>query len=45
LIILHFSQIGFTDDRTFMVNPPFKKVVLLKRPFHIIPRNFNNCKY
>lgn len=20
---LHFSQIGFTDDLTFMVNPPF----------------------
>ena len=25
LMILHFSQIGFTDDLTFMLNPPFKK--------------------
>jgi len=25
LIILHFSQIGFTDDLTFISNPPFKK--------------------
>lgn len=23
LITLHFSQMGFTDDLTFMVNPPF----------------------
>lgn len=23
LMTLHFSQIGFTDDLTFMVNPPF----------------------
>jgi len=22
LMILHFSQIGFTDDLTFMLNPP-----------------------
>ena len=28
LMILHFSQIGFTDDLTFMLNPPFKKTVL-----------------
>lgn len=28
LITLHFSQIGFTDDLTFMLNPPFKKTVL-----------------
>jgi len=25
LMILHFSQIGFTDDLTFTLNPPFKK--------------------
>jgi len=25
LMILHFSQIGFTDDLTFISNPPFKK--------------------
>ena len=25
LMILHFSQIGFTDDLTFMLKPPFKK--------------------
>ena len=25
LITLHFSQIGFTDDLTFMLNPPFIK--------------------
>jgi len=25
LMILHFSQIGFTDDLTFILNPPFKK--------------------
>ena len=25
LMILHFSQIGFTDDLTFMIKPPFKK--------------------
>ena len=23
LITLHFSQIGFTEDLTFMMNPPF----------------------
>lgn len=23
LITLHFSQIGFTDDLTFMSHPPF----------------------
>ena len=23
LMILHFSQIGFTEDLTFMMNPPF----------------------
>ena len=28
LITLHFSQIGFTDDLTFTLNPPFKKVRL-----------------
>ena len=27
LITLHFSQIGFTDDLTFIVFPPFKKTV------------------
>ena len=26
LMILHFSQIGFTDDLTFMVLPPFTNV-------------------
>ena len=31
LITLHFSQIGFTDDLTFTLNPPFTK-----RPFYII---------
>ena len=25
LMILHLSQIGFTDDLTFTLNPPFKK--------------------
>ena len=25
LMTLHFSQIGFTDDLTFISNPPFKK--------------------
>ncbi len=25
LMILHFSQIGFTDDLTFTLSPPFKK--------------------
>jgi hypothetical protein len=25
LMILHFSHIGFTDDLTFTLNPPFKK--------------------
>lgn len=29
LITLHFSQIGFTDDLTFMVNPPFTFVLFL----------------
>ena len=28
LITLHFSQIGFTDDLTFMTNPPFLSLKL-----------------
>lgn len=29
LMILHFSQIGFTDDLTFTLNPPFLCYALL----------------
>jgi len=29
---LHFSQIGFTDERTFIVTPSFHK----KRPLNIL---------
>ena len=39
LITLHFSQIGFTDDLTFMLNPPF-----IKRPFYIIACENPICK-
>lgn len=30
LMTLHFSQIGFTDDLTFMVNPPFHEKATFK---------------
>ena len=39
LITLHFSQIGFTDDLTFTLNPPFTK-----RPFCIIALRHSNGK-
>lgn len=39
LITLHFSQIGFTDDLTFIV-----KTLLSKRPFFIIACIILNCK-
>ena len=45
---LHFSQIGFTDDLTFMVNPPFhekatfkKLKVEKKRPSDSISQGFH----
>ena len=37
LMILHFSQIGFTDDLTFMSNPP--SILLL---YHTLRANFGH---
>ncbi len=39
LMTLHFSQIGFTDDLTFMALPPFQK-----RPFYILAHGLFYCK-